>query len=875
MSIVNILSRTVVAFFLMVSSIDTFSQTVNDTIQIRGSVRTLAKENVEASIVAILAPTDSSIVAYALTDGQGNYAIRMVTSLNEVLVRITGFNIKQQVKRVKATTQRLDFTVKEDNMMLREVIIKAQKLWGSRDTLNYLVSAYTRDHDRTIGDVLCQLPGITINESGVIKYQGIPINHFYIENLDMLQGRYNLATQGIKAGDVATVQVMENHEHVKALQDQVQPESAAINLKLKNKAKGVWTKIADLSAGVYGDGLLWDATLQTMYFRKGEQHMLRYSGDNMGNGLDAATDHYGLTAGGGTQMVGIVGHGSSPVGNSMFGYRHGVNLNNLAKLSDDVTLNYNLNYSHRLSRGSSYARTTYILPDGTDLLLTEDIADRTHTNNADLQLVYEKNSERQFFNDTFSLAGKWDEGRGSILSSDKTVDQMLHYRSIALKNSTNWIRRTEKGGGFKWISTNSLIFNPQTLAIGGDMTARQDVNITAISTSNSFETLHDLRAHRWTLAVSGQLNATYTMLSSELDHPDVSMTAHGDMHHLHSEIGLGPVARYVNGTFRATFSLPMAINYTRIDNADIKEENTDANRVCFRLQPSLSLLWKATDNFTFSGSADYSATETPWTQLLTATLMQNYRCLSRYRAALNDSYGAKARLKVSFKDIFNGIFAHIEGGWNHSWSDIVYGSTLDAQAHTIIEAAYMPNHSENYSLTVYGRKDIDWHTMQIEISLSGTCGKNDLLRQSVLTSFSNTGYTLHGSLAFDIVSGYRIDYSATWSRHHSKSTGYAYTYSDLNQRGQLNLRIIPSRLFLNLNANHTHNGSLASSRKDYFFLGAGLRLKLSKSIELNLDGDNITNIHTFTSRYTGNMEEHYTEYYLRPWSVTLSTQISL
>ena len=53
----------------------------------------------------------------------------------------------------------------------------------------------------------------------------------------MLQGRYNLATQSIKAEDVATVQVLENHEHAHALQDQMPSANAAINLKLKNKAK--------------------------------------------------------------------------------------------------------------------------------------------------------------------------------------------------------------------------------------------------------------------------------------------------------------------------------------------------------------------------------------------------------------------------------------------------------------------------------------------------------------------------------------------------------------------------------------------------------------------------------------------------------------
>ena len=194
-----------------------------------------------------------------------------------MLLSISGFNIKRKTTRIKAHSQTFDFHVKEENRILREIVVKSQKLWGNRDTLNYLVSAYTRGKDRSIGDVLQKLPGITIEDNGVIKYQGNPINHFYIENLDMLQGRYNLATQGIKAEDVATVQVLENHEHIRSRKDQTPSERAAINLKLKDKAKGIWSKSANLGAGHNHDQILWEAMLQTMYFGKGKQHMLRYS----------------------------------------------------------------------------------------------------------------------------------------------------------------------------------------------------------------------------------------------------------------------------------------------------------------------------------------------------------------------------------------------------------------------------------------------------------------------------------------------------------------------------------------------------------------------------------------------------------------------
>ena len=846
--------------------IDSCAQT--GTINVSGQVR-CGTEPANEVIVTMVQPSDSSIVAYSVTDEQGRYLLDAAAASDEMLIRATGFNIKPKVMRIESRSQTCNITVEEENMKLREVVIKAQKLWGNRDTLNYLVSAYTRGHDRTIADVLRQLPGITIEDDGTINYMGTPINRFYIENLDMLQGRYNLATEGIKAEDVATVQVMENHEHVKALQDQVPPESAAINLKLKDKAKGVWTKSMDLGAGGYADGPLWDASLQAMYFSSGEQHQLRYSGDNMGRGGEAATAHYGIDTKDAPSMVGILGHGTSPVGNSLFGYRHGVNLNNLAKLSEDVTFNYNLNYSHNLSRGSSYARTTYILPDGISRLLTEDISDRTHTNAADLKLTYEKNSSKEFLNNTLSLSGKWNEGYGTASATTQT----LHYRSLALNNSTRWVHRTAQGGGFEWTSNNSIVSSPQALIVGGDMTARQDVGITTISTANDFKTLRDLSAHSWTLSLSAQANAAYTSLSTELAHPD--MLADGRMYHFNGLIGVGPLIRYVKGSFRTTLRLPLALSYTRLDNTDIPDETTDAERTRLRFQPSFSLLWKANDNFTFNGDVNYSSSETSWPQLYTANLMKNYRSLSRYRALLSDNHAVSARLKVSFKDICNGLVAYAEGKWRRSWSDITYGTTIDEQAHTILEATYAPNHSTGYGITLYGRKDIDWHTMQLELTASATTDRSQILRQSELMGYNRQSYALSGTLAFDIVTGYRLDYSARWQLSRSTSDDYDTTIRDFSQRARLTMSLVPSRLFFNVNASHSYNSSLPSSRKNFIFLGAGLQWKASKKLEFNLDGDNLTNIRTFIVHNVGDLEEHYEEYHLRPLSVTLTAHIYL
>jgi len=859
--------------FIWVAAISAAAQIPTDTIKVHGTVSLSDSEPVEMAIVSLLNPNDSSTVAYGMTEIDGSYSITAVTDKKELLARVTGFNLAKQTKRIAVRSQQLDFTVVEENITLRELQVKAQKIWGTRDTLNYLVSAYVQDHDRSIGDVLKRLPGITIDQNGNIKYQGVTINHFYIENSDMLQGRYSIATEGIRPQDVATVQVLENHEHVKAMQDQVPPESAAVNLKLKDKAKGIWSSYATAGAGGYEDGVLWEAALQTMYIGKRRQHTLRYSGNDMGQISETNAAHYGLSAGYGAKLVDIVKHGGSPIGNSNFGYSHTASLNNLAKLSADAELKYNLNYSHNLTHGTSFSRTAYVMPDGSSVLLTENTSDRIATDKAEIQLAYENNAEHHYLNNTLLLSGNWNTGRGLVMSNAEDIAQTSHYRNLSIANRTEWVNRTSGGGGFRWTSTNKFHSTPQTLTIGGDMTARQEVKITGISTDNDFETINNIRAHRWSIALQGSVNANYIGLTSLLDDNDVNSATDGRMNYLRLNIGAGPTVRYVKGSLSMSLHLPLNIAYTRVDNAHIEDDGTDASRVKLGFKPTFGMLWKMTNHFTIDASASYNISETPYNELYTSYILNNYRSLSRYRATLADSYGANANLKVAYKDILTGWFAHAKAGWNRSWSDISYGTIVDSLGRTTIEAYYAPTHSQKFSLTAYGRKEIDWHAIQIEITATGTHGMSQLMRQSALTRYNTRSYVLYGGIGFDLIPGYRMNYNATMLRSKSTSTDYRYTNQEFAQQVTIGLRLIKDRLFLNLSGDHTHNSDLSSTKKDYFFVNAGLRLKLNKKVEFNLKGDNLTNTHTFVRRTTGDMVEYYSEYHLRPISLTLSTTI--
>lgn len=202
-----------IAFLLLlvVGLLAAYSQTV-----ITGTVSDKQKEPVPFVTVTMQAKGESTIAGFASTDEAGRYCLTFDGTADSLTVTVRGMMIETTMRTVPNRSTTLDFTVAEKANQLKEVKVTATPVRRSNDTLTYVVGSFAGQSDRTIEDVLKKMPGIDVSASGAITYNGKAINKFYIEDLDMLGGRYNLATRNIEAKDVACVQVYENHQPIKA-----------------------------------------------------------------------------------------------------------------------------------------------------------------------------------------------------------------------------------------------------------------------------------------------------------------------------------------------------------------------------------------------------------------------------------------------------------------------------------------------------------------------------------------------------------------------------------------------------------------------------------------------------------------------------------
>lgn len=240
--------------------------------------------------VMLQTPDGRALYGFTTTDGYGRYRFEYSLRDDSVRVMITGFNIRKAWKNAVLVpgkgTAAVDFEAVYEALEINEVTVTAEPVRRRGDTLSYLVGSYIDTlTDRAIGDVLRKMPGIDVSEAGQVYYNNRPINRFYIEGLDLMGGRYGVAVNNVRARDIKSVEVLENHQPIKALKDVEFSPDAAINLRLKDGAKG--SLIATLSLGVGYKPWMWNGELALMLFTAKYQMMTTVKSNNSGDDVSS------------------------------------------------------------------------------------------------------------------------------------------------------------------------------------------------------------------------------------------------------------------------------------------------------------------------------------------------------------------------------------------------------------------------------------------------------------------------------------------------------------------------------------------------------------------------------------------------------------
>ena len=255
-------------FFL---SIFTFAQKT-----VSGKITDSDGQPVPSASVTVEEPGKDAIIAYSITNSKGEYKVTFTTPEQNVDLKVKAFNQKPQTKSIKNDNQTLNLSLESDATEIKEVKLKAKIVTKRGDTISYDIKAFESKSDRTLADVLKKVPGIEVNKDGSILYQGEPLGKFYVNGKDLMEGGYGTINNSLPTDAEQKVEVMENHQPVKILQDKVPSDQAALNVVLKKKV--TMTGRGEVGAGF--NPLLWNLKLTPMFFGQKNQWVVNYKANN-------------------------------------------------------------------------------------------------------------------------------------------------------------------------------------------------------------------------------------------------------------------------------------------------------------------------------------------------------------------------------------------------------------------------------------------------------------------------------------------------------------------------------------------------------------------------------------------------------------------
>lgn len=120
-------------------------------------------------------------------------------------------------------------------LVLKAIKVTPEAIKIDKDTITYDVTSFKRVGDKTLAQVINRMPGISVSSRGKISIDGVGINKFYIEDMDLLGGRYAIALNNLDPNNIAKIQVYKKHQPIQILKEIEPSRQAAVNVKLKEK----------------------------------------------------------------------------------------------------------------------------------------------------------------------------------------------------------------------------------------------------------------------------------------------------------------------------------------------------------------------------------------------------------------------------------------------------------------------------------------------------------------------------------------------------------------------------------------------------------------------------------------------------------------
>lgn len=844
------------------------------------TVSAVAQVNVSGTVVdkdsnepltgasVIVKGADGKIKKYATSKGDGSFAMSL-PSVSGCRLEVSMMSFAKKTIPLDSVSFPITVYMEPGTTLLKEVTVKADRIREQGDTITYNVGSFAQQQDRSIGDVLKRMPGINVEQSGKIQYQGEDINKFYIEGSDLLGGKYGIATNGISHEDVGAVEVMENHQPMQVLSGISFSDKAAINLKLKNKAKATWSFHGDAGGGYSWQpaGAIWDGELFAMAVMPNFQNITTFKTNNIGEDLSAqATDFFASRRG--TDLSRYVGVSLPGVPNlsrkrTLFNRSALVSTNALWKLGRGE-FKTQIDYSFNRVTAEAANVTTYFLNDG-NRVVTEDRngIDRSHSLSG--KFIYELNQKTAFINNTLKTNIDWDDVRLGVAGSMPN-NQTASLPDYYVGNDFKLIKRFNGKHLVTFISKNEWESLPQTLSVSmNEALMRQQVKNHAFYTNESAAYAFSVKGI--TISLEGGVKGYVRTMRSEL--PDMPEEIPGETTNV---LNTNYFTVYATPKFeywvkRVNFSLNAPVSF-----AHYTFDKALANRSEVYFSPSLSMNWKPNNRFSMSVSGGTGRSPMDLNMIQPGYVMTNYRS---FRRGVDDFYNSSSQRvtgRLSYKHTRRGIFANAMV--LQSWSHRPY--TLAQQLYgDYVVYSYTDAKSDGQMLMASGNigKTLDF--MRGSANINGSFSRNEshLISENTNVNSVGTSWSVGAKINGAPLRWFSFDYRFEWASSRMSMNGINASWLG-NMENELLLNIMPHKKWeWHISGEYYRNELTSDQFKNVFLLDTKVIYKLTKRLELSASLSNIFNQRTYNYTTYNQLTSFESQRWLRGRELLISVSL--
>lgn len=809
--------------------------------------------------VIVMLKTDDgkSILQYARTDEEGVFSIKTSTTQNRVLTfSLMGYGaINIPLLEGKKNYQ---VALKSKVIQIKEVVVKAPKIRTKGDTIVYNVARFADSQDKTIADVLKKMPGIEVEKSGKISYNGKSINKFYIEGLDMLEGRYGIAANSLPQTDVSVIEVLENHQPIKALQENEFSEQAALNVKLNKDARARW--LAMVRAGGGFSPALWKGDLSLMQFKGNGQQMYTYKGNNIGE--DVTGQHQMLTV---EEMLSrMSGDYSLPSYLSMqtteapdldesrtlFNRSHTFSGNRLFKLGKDYQLTTRMLYANDVRTSRHYSNMEHFLVDS--LLVTEcEDETRIHTDALNAEATLQANTKEFFLKNTLGVDASWHSGKADLRGTYPNQETSSSEK-VKLSNRLQWVKNI-KNRTFTLTSVNSYERKPEHLYVHREESAQhQRIVSAAFHTQTTGSYAWNL--HPFTLSLNGGIAGVWRSMESELQGiPDSLGVLNFQSPFNYWHVYASPKLQYKRNDWVITLDVPFHY-YSSLSEGF--------------LRPRLSAYRELSSQWTISMNGQWNVRPLSDGSYYNGLMMRNYRMLQQGYLSMEKQTTSSLGVMLNYKNPIQAFFVNGSASYLRSRNPFLRQQSYLGD---YIVYNYLPQSASSETYWVEGKvsKGLDAWELVGTLSVSYSDSHSQIQQNGILQPYRSDVFQTKLDLNARPASWMNWNYQIAYLHNRMKSDFYQSTVNHLNQ--ELTLTFKPSnRWRLGMTGEHYLNTIAENQTKNFVMLDANLNYQISSQFEITCRLSNLLNEkeYAYTS-FTKDAMRISQKYTIRPRSLLI------